>query len=863
MTFVGLRWANTGASDVHLLPGLVGPELKRLLRALDQTASGGVVVKTLDQMPGLTVGFTEHLNGLGKDHGAEVNRGTGEVNVKTAAMRGRSFIITVLGTQAGITQTTRVRINIHNAIARLWLTPAPRLTVRHGATGVRFSVLALFDDGVIGDITNWSPFEKPGVATDHTYVHADKVDNPALIWSSDGPPIAVDPETGVLTASADAGQSPVTVRFGAVAPATAIAVCARPWTTMVPLDHLGGPGVKSVNFVPNILFLPDGYTEAEQGKYENLVRLIVRRLEYRSRTRPFAALIGRMNYWRGWVASPEAGISVLNEVDRSGGEGAVIHADGVPQPSQSLPTARWEIADLVNAVGLPTLVTDPLSSPIDPKITEWQGLYGTFVTKTLVSRGPDRPGQLPLFDQWLALNDRVLVDERDTAFHMAFGDRPALAGDNVDHAISLNPRRLTDDDFNTFLDALRGPKNQDLGRLWTTGKDRDLVVMVCRSSHVGGVASPRQVQVGPGIPALLGKTIGVSLADRRFHQLQLSTTGGGYELKPDDIPSDVFYSVWLTTAHELGHAFTLGDEYGGDATAPSTSEIIESATEPNVQDRDSITSGGKLDVNRIKWANWQRIAKAGVVLAIATPPGTPPGPTLGPLTVTLDDVKRSSLKSGDIVRLRRRPLATAGAPSPRWRVDSVAVDRGQVVIVPQFAGPTEAIDPKTFPTGSILMAPVRAPDPAGGIGGEKTLADPEVLNRVATTGNPLNAQPQAGEAPPPPPNDAPGRPTPNRDLPVPTAATNFPARTAPQPPRFSSWTIGLYENGGEHNVGFYRPTGICLMSTNSRIDRSGNSLNLYDFCLVCRYAFIDNVDPTLHGQVEQDFIERYGKRGAQ
>ena len=29
-----------------------------------------------------------------------------------------------------------------------------------------------------------------------------------------------------------------------------------------------------------------------------------------------------------------------------------------------------------------------------------------------------------------------------------------------------------------------------------------------------------------------------------------------------------------------------------------------------------------------------------------------------------------------------------------------------------------------------------------------------------------------------------------------------------------------------------------------------------------RYAVIDTVDPTLHGEVERDFVERYGKRGA-
>src|SRR6266496_4824871 len=71
----------------------------------------------------------------------------------------------------------------------------------------------------------------------------------------------------------------------------------------------------------------------------------------------------------------------------------------------------------------------PIITSIDAKITEWQRLYGTFVTGDLVSRGPDKPGGVSLFGQWLSLADRTLIDERDTAFHTAFGNRPALAGD--------------------------------------------------------------------------------------------------------------------------------------------------------------------------------------------------------------------------------------------------------------------------------------------------------------------------------------------------------------------------------------------------------------------------------------------------
>ena len=52
------------------------------------------------------------------------------------------------------------------------------------------------------------------------------------------------------------------------------------------------------------------------------------------------------------------------------------------------------------------------------------------------------------------------------------------------------------------------------------------------------------------------------------------------------------------------------------------------------------------------------------------------------------------------------------------------------------------------------------------------------------------------------------------------------------------------------------------MGEQARQDPKTKDIDLYDFCLICRYAIVDAVDPTLHGEVEQDFRERYGKRGA-
>ncbi|MEU5261517.1 hypothetical protein [Amycolatopsis sp. NPDC021455] len=840
MTIVRLKWADTAATDLHLTPGLSSPELVRLLRVDDLTDE----TLTQDQpLPaGATVTFTPQLKP--GDHGLELTA-AGEVTVKTLALRGHSFLLKVsLDRDPAI--TTRIRIHVHEKVSALWLTPA-RLTVRQGSSRARFSVLGLFDqvldgtvvvsEGVIGDITNWSPFRAPD-ANELTYVHLAHTATAALTWSATGGPITVDARTGVLTAPVESGPDTKVTATAAGLHADGTAVCGPSWSTHVRLAHLGGPGVKQVETVPNILFLPDGFqdTAADRAQYNRLVGIVKDRLESRPHTRPFAALTGRVNYWRGWVPSPEAGITVLDELDPSPAPGELPKtALPLPLPSETRPATGWSLADVVNAIGLPNPADYPAGTTVESKIGFLQSVYGDLITADLLR---------PRFAQWVALNDRLLLNERDTAFHMAFSERPSADVNLLEHYLSPNPRRISDNDFNKFLDALRGEDDDVLpAGLWSTGKDRNRVVVLCRSSRHGGLASRRKVSDDS-----TGITVGVSLAARQFHQVRLNDGGNGFDLKPDDIPTDVFYAVWLTVAHELGHSFGLGDEYGGRTTAPTPLKIRQVRATPNVQDRASLsadgTPGGPIDVGKIKWAEWPRIAKAGVLKNGMT------APAAVPFTVDLADVKASRLRTDDIVMFRRRPLATAGAPSSICKVTAVDAAANRVTVEPLFGATIAA-----FPAGSILLAYVRKPDPDfknGKFGGLLTLSDPDVLQRITDTQNPLNAAP----------GDNQGRACGNVKLPVPTFATNFPHGTAPRPPDHSFWTLGIYENGSEHNCGIYRPTGTCVMNRQFFVEPRTNTVKLSDFCIVCRYAFVDNADPTLHGEVEADFRERYGKRWA-
>jgi hypothetical protein len=838
MSLNGLIWLDTNASDIHLLPGLVSPQLKRLLRPTKLDANGVATADTFSNMSSVALSFAAQFAGAPNSHGVKVDETTGEVTVAASLPAGpklRSFIITATAKEAAVTATRRIRVNVHGSISKMWLTPA-RLTVRKDAKNMRLSLLAQFDDGTIGDITNWAPFDQSLVPGD--FVHAAGSTTPVLEWSADsGAVVTVDKITGVLKATAETGSANITVKFLNQA-ASATVACAKPWSTATTVTHVSGPGPRQVNFVRNMLFLPDGFqdTAAEKASFEQLVRFVVARLASRNRTRPFAALANRMNFFFAWVPSPDAGVSVLNELDRetlgaSTAKGGLLKLPSLDRGG----TGKWSLEQLINEVGLPTPTSDPIISVLDQgRIDDWQALYGPQVTSARMKH---------LFNTWLALNDRVILNERDTAFHMAFGSRPALDEDLPGHALSVNPRRLHNDDFDSFLNALHTSTGASLPDLWSKGKDNNLVVIICRSNHVGGLNHARDNG---------GRTVGVSFRRDSYHFMQDTTPpGNGFDITPDKIPSDPTYDLWLTVAHELGHSCNLGDEYGGDAT-PATADVIGFVTNyANLQARSALDSGGLLIEGNVKWGEWPRIAKAGVLF-------TNPKPEAGKFRLSLFDGKAAGFKPNDVVRLRTRPLAKAAAPSNRCKVESVAGD--DIVIAPLFGA---ALDPAKFPAGSIVMAPVRAKDPnpaADSFGADLTLADADVLHRITDTNNPHNAQPLVSEAAAP--NDDFGRQCKNIELKLPTAATNFPKRAAPKPPRYSSWTIGIYENGAQHNCGIFRPTGVCLMNSNAQTDTKTESVNMNDFCLICRYAIVDELDPTMHGSVEDDFVERYGKRGA-
>jgi hypothetical protein len=576
-----------------------------------------------------------------------------------------------------------------------------------------------------------------------------------------------------------------------------------------------------------VLFLPDGFTTAaDRIAFERLVRGLVARLNTRQKTRPFDLLAGRLNYFMAWVASPQPGVTIASELDRTTTTGTQAEGRPIELPSVEIgPATPWRLDHLIHEVGLPAPAADLAGSPLATKVTDWQTVYGLHITAGRVSH---------LYNDWLDRNDRVLVNERDTAFHTQIGVRPKVDGTGSDRSVTLNKRRLGEDDLDDFLSALTDAGGGALPNVWTRGgKDEDLLVILARSSRNAGSNAFRRT----------GRLQALTLMDLRTHRIEMNTAGNGWDVRPDPIPADVHPDTWTTVAHELAHSWTLRDEYGGNTVLNAT-RITELAGRSNAQPRAALLNGaGQLVTTNLKW-RWPRIAKAAELT------GNPVALGGGAYRIPVVAGQGRAFAIDDIVRLRTRPLLTAATPSVRLRVTAPAPNEVTLQILTGGV-----INTATYPAGSVLMVPVRGPDTAPGVlGDDLELVAASVRTRIDTTHNPLNANPLAGEVTSGP-TDAVARPCPGVRLPLPTKATNFPGRTAPNPPRYSSWIVGIYENGAETNCQVVRPTGICLM-TRLLFETSGRT-QAYQFCPVCRYAIVDLIDPSQHGAIDADYAARY------
>jgi hypothetical protein len=159
---------------------------------------------------------------------------------------------------------------------------------------------------------------------------------------------------------------------------------------------------------------------------------------------------------------------------------------------------------------------------------------------------------------------------------------------------------------------------------------------------------------------------------------------------------------------------------------------------------------------------------------------------------------------------------------------------------------------------SIVLAPLLDTS-----GDDVTLIHASVTGHMVTTKNPLNALPAPATGPQRPCPDMnesvytvpPGPPAPPDPV-FSTPSFNYGPGNAPNPPKESAWITGLWERGHGFDCEIYHPTGACLMNV---FTYDVAQVKSFQFCWVCRYALVDAIDPTKHGDMDRAIDYRYPK----
>jgi hypothetical protein len=828
----GLLWNGPRGFDFHLLRnGPLSPDLTGHLVVFWSDGRRFLANQIPADIQTLTIQFRPRFVGAPNNFGVLIDVGNGSMQALAAppGVQLRNFIMDAVARDTGpgggeFHQKIRIHVHnaIHNAPQSIWLAPNI-LTVHQNAAHVRFTVMARFDDGVIGDIS----------------------DLDILRWTALTPAsVNVNNRSGELTVNVPNGDFVVELRRAGAAAnsppdATGTVRCAPPWATPTPVNFVAGKGADHREEVPNILFLSDGF-DGGSGAFDVLVRSIVRQLGTSSSTRPFDLLSNEMNYWSAFVPSRQPGMSVAPEllvVPQPGGlRGVEVQLPIDPALRAPAPGQPWTLAEMVHEVGLPVPVDDPPNRPLEGqggKLEDWQALYGPQITndRVVFYNQPEPDSGLELF--WLNYSQRTLLNDLDTSFYMTIGQRPRVEISRVFRSPAFNPLRIATggangmaDDFTAFLRNLQFQGNTIGARWATNGKDFDRVCILARSNHLGGVNERTKGYIV------------CTLNNDRLHVVSAAQVGPGFEPQPKAVPTNPSIELTTTVAHETAHSFNLDDEYGELQRTQRVLNIPASQVAGLAQEANTIgdsdlreLGAGPIVPGRIKW-NWPRIKKAGI---LADKPGFLGS---GTYQLKMQPGHTSLFRKDDFVKLRGRnllPSATPGAPAAMPLTSYVlqvqGIDPGDLMTVFGIAGDP---DPTAYPAGSLLLCPVRDSS-----GNDLNLIAPIVFNYLGQAQEPLNR------------NKASPAPACTFDLDPRQTARNLPDGLPRCRPRKKNMIVGLWDGGSTFHCGVYHPTGFCMMR--SRIVDS----QISGFCTVCRYFLVDLLDPTKHGKLDDEYAEYY------
>jgi hypothetical protein len=862
MTVSGVNWMHPG--DIHVVEGHDTPPLTRNLWIRDSAAPhGGYLAEA--KPPEVGVRFLGKYRRRPGDHDITVDRATGVVHVPAPRPTPllNTFVIEADVTQGRTTHTLSIRVHVHARLDAVWLTPstpspspsdlsASALRVPSGTSTYKFTVLGRFDDGSYADLTDDGSYADRAEGIDPQH---------GIRWGLEAGStgVTIHPASGRITAAAAGGAATITARlperYGSFTCRAQVLVT-EAWNIPRPAVHISGPGrdTATIARVANVLFVPDGFTAGDEAHFDRLVHESIDFLKRRYALRPFNVIAQKINFWKTWLPSQERGCSVVHEI-------AVLYKTGDVFTAAELTRATsapaqgsddWSVEDLTAVVGYPTRRDLPGGRVPNQGSEELAAAFSAqkLVWEQLVDRSPLHV-TAALYQAWVSLAYRFLLDERDTALGLCFGDHPAEQH-SPGRVLGWNGRRATRAQLDSLLVQLYDGTNPSapgprVGDTWGSpdGKDRQLVVVLAPGARAGGAQTPERRYSSAAAATWRASAVvaGSCASDDEVRFEVAGSSPAGIHTRMRIVPPDPGRlrpgdRLGALVAHELGHALGLGDEYGGLLETPTPDDVANQiAPFANLQIAGALRdSAGTLDPRKARWGTYHRIAKAGVLThePIATASGW---------ELRLETLPPQAFQLNDVIYLRHRPL-TPQQLSPRLRL--IAPPRRGTLQVRLEAPGT--LTPSEWPAGCVVYSPAMHPNRPDE---PLTLLSSIVAEHLRSTQRPLNASATGYQC------RAPQGPRQNPISIIPAfrarAESRNPAERLDAAGR--SWTqfrtprlIGLYENGAQYSCGVYHASGECLM-------RDDNVLRT--LCHVCRYILVDRLDPTSHGEMDAAYERNY------
>jgi hypothetical protein len=791
--------------------------------------------------------------------GIELNRLTGVLTANAwppASFAPSNFIVevTVADNGAGPLNALHfpvalLRVHVHRQVSLMWLTPR-LLSVRRDNpgdlenTGSTFAVRALFDDGVVGDITTSDQLTMlpadhfrrtrsglrqihlPATVPDNTMVAISATTSPA--WGG----LSYDGNVRVLT----------------------------PWTSeqnipraeWIDGDRRVLDGTRPVEDLANVLFVNCGFltdrsAADESHSFVAITDLVVQKIRTEKLFQPFGYLSQSINFWRLTIPDQSSGISVRCEVYAVMRDGQLFAR---PMPACDLPigAGEWTLENLIYMAGLPVRADlalvryqgQPLASVndlqgIDPNVLDTSRLVQKW--SAIMQPTPARNVLKKVVAQWLALAERTFIDDVDAFPGTVIGKLPS-ASPEFNEFLEFDPFRGGAVDLSFYLldhvtAAPRGnappvkiqnPPDRIFGDLWRSDlyafRNQSSLVALSnvpygRAQHQNVGVQARLYLAGPG-----GKGEMPGLPVNRID------SRNSLALAPMPPTPVVLPNTWRTIVHELGHSFGLGDEYV---------EFAEryTGTEAGLDDYGNLTTpgtfinpDGTLNLPQIKW-NWHRIRFASVIQQIARVG------TSSRFELHIRPRPVPWFLTGDIVLLRSRQrfvvINRTTPVSAPYIIEQVSA-AGDVLTV----APTQPnTDLAGFVAGSIVYKPV-----PGETGSQfRRLISPaaerimQIAIKGTMTGSTCVISDQMAH------KDAAAL-APLKDDPLGhVSSKNLPG------------LVGAHFGGRRYACGVVHPSGHCMMRNKPEESAS--------FCPVCQYVLVDQIDPEQHWLVDHDYEPKY------